>query len=155
VTWTVVFRIFTQRQPHPLCSCSTCSDVSSKFCLCSEVCLKTEPTLVVIDTDCTWGRKSKYQTTMTTTASYTKNVDMDRCKAFTYNCMVRCTRYNIMWYQWLAISRWFSAGTPVFSTNKSDRRDITEILLKVTLNTITHPLTLLSVSKFQSCPLLF
>ena len=44
--WTVVFRIFTQRQPHPLCSCSTCSDVSSKFCLYSEVCLKTEPTLV-------------------------------------------------------------------------------------------------------------
>jgi hypothetical protein len=28
-------------------------------------------------------------------------------------------------------------------------------LLKVALNTLTHPLTLLSVSKFQSCPLLF
>jgi hypothetical protein len=28
--------------------------------------------------------------------------------------------------------------SPVSSTNKSDRQDITEILLKVVLNTITH-----------------
>ena len=35
----------------------------------------------------------------------------------------------------------FSAVTPVFSTNKTDRHDITETLLKVALNTIT--LTLL------------
>jgi hypothetical protein len=33
--------------------------------------------------------------------------------------------------------RWFSLGTPVSSTNKTDRHDITEILLKVALNTIT------------------
>ena len=31
-----------------------------------------------------------------------------------------------------------SPGTPVSSTNKSENHDITEILLKVTLNTITH-----------------
>jgi hypothetical protein len=37
---------------------------------------------------------------------------------------------------WLAIGRWFSPGTPVSSTNKTDRHDITEILLKVALNTI-------------------
>jgi hypothetical protein len=30
----------------------------------------------------------------------------------------------------------FSPGTPVSSTNKTDRHDITEILLKVELNTI-------------------
>ena len=30
----------------------------------------------------------------------------------------------------------FSAGTPVSSTNKTDRHDIAEILLKVALNTI-------------------
>jgi hypothetical protein len=30
----------------------------------------------------------------------------------------------------------FSQGTPVSSTNKTDRHDITEILLKVTLKTI-------------------
>ena len=38
--------------------------------------------------------------------------------------------------QWLATGRWFSPGTPVSSTNKTDRHDITEILLKVAFNTI-------------------
>jgi hypothetical protein len=33
--------------------------------------------------------------------------------------------------------RCFSPGTPVSSTNKTDRHDITEILLKVALNTKT------------------
>ena len=33
--------------------------------------------------------------------------------------------------QWLATGRWFSLGSPVSSTNKTDRRDITEILLKL------------------------
>ena len=32
--------------------------------------------------------------------------------------------------------RWFSPGTSESSTNKTDRHDITEILLKVALNTI-------------------
>ena len=35
--------------------------------------------------------------------------------------------------------RWFSPGTPVSSTNKSNRHDITEILLKGALNTINQP----------------
>ena len=38
--------------------------------------------------------------------------------------------------QRLATGQWFSPGTSVSSTNKTDRHDITEILLKVTLNTI-------------------
>ena len=33
--------------------------------------------------------------------------------------------------QWLAVGLWFYLGTPVFSSNKTDRHDITEILLKV------------------------
>jgi len=37
---------------------------------------------------------------------------------------------------WLATGQWFSPGTPVFSTNKTDYHDITEILLKMMLNTI-------------------
>ena len=37
--------------------------------------------------------------------------------------------------QWLATGRWFSSGPPVSSTNKTDRHDIAEILLKVALNT--------------------
>ena len=38
--------------------------------------------------------------------------------------------------QWLATGRWFFPGSPVSSTNKTDRHDITEILLKMALNTI-------------------
>jgi hypothetical protein len=37
-------------------------------------------------------------------------------------------------------SRWFSQGTPVSSTNKTDRHDITVILMKVALNTISQTL---------------
>ena len=42
----------------------------------------------------------------------------------------------------LATGRWFSPGTLVTFTNKTDRNDITEILLKVALNTIIPILTL-------------
>ena len=42
----------------------------------------------------------------------------------------RRTLYNIMFL-------WFSQSTPVSSTNKTDRHDLTEILLEVALNTIT------------------
>ena len=41
-----------------------------------------------------------------------------------------CTR-------WLATGLWFSPGTTVSSTNKTDRHDIAEMLLKVVLNTIS------------------
>jgi len=37
----------------------------------------------------------------------------------------------------LATGWWFSPGTLVSSTNKTDCHDITEILLKVAFNTIT------------------
>jgi hypothetical protein len=37
----------------------------------------------------------------------------------------------------------FSPGTPVSSTNKTDRHDITEVLLKVELNSITLTLYML------------
>jgi hypothetical protein len=49
-----------------------------------------------------------------------------------------CTRYNICdkVCQRLVTDQWFSRGTLVSSTNKTDRHDITEILLKVALNTI-------------------
>jgi len=45
-------------------------------------------------------------------------------------------------YQWLVAGRWFSPGIPVSSTNKADRHNITEIFLKVALNTISQPTTL-------------
>jgi hypothetical protein len=39
--------------------------------------------------------------------------------------------------KFLAAGQWFSQGTLVYSTNKTDCHDITELLLKVALNTIT------------------
>jgi hypothetical protein len=39
------------------------------------------------------------------------------------------------------IPQWFSQGTPVSSTNKTDCHDITDILFKVALNTINLTLT--------------
>jgi len=39
------------------------------------------------------------------------------------------------------LCQWFSPGTPVSSTNKTDRHDITEILLKVALNTTNQTLS--------------
>ena len=42
--------------------------------------------------------------------------------------------------QWLATRQWFSpdtSGTSIFSTNKTNRHDITDLLLKVALNIIT------------------
>ena len=38
--------------------------------------------------------------------------------------------------QWLTTGRWFPLGPPLSSTNKTDRHDIAEIVLKVALNTI-------------------
>jgi hypothetical protein len=54
--------------------------------------------------------------------------------------------YLIQYYvicRWLSACRWFSPGTLVSSTNKTDHHDITEILLKVALTTITHQFLLL------------
>jgi hypothetical protein len=44
-------------------------------------------------------------------------------------CDKVCRKLTTVW--------WFSPGTLVSSTNKTDRQDITEILLKVALNTKT------------------
>jgi hypothetical protein len=53
--------------------------------------------------------------------------------------------------QWLASGLWFSLGTLdlVSSNNKTDRHDITEILLKVAFNTITLTLSPLFIEKLQ------
>jgi len=53
------------------------------------------------------------------------------------NLGARCTALCDQVCQWLAAGRWFSPGTSVSSTNKTDLHDITEILfLKVALNII-------------------
>ena len=45
--------------------------------------------------------------------------------------------YLILLLLCFATGLWFSPGIPVSGTNKTGRHDITEILLKVALNTIT------------------
>ena len=55
--------------------------------------------------------------------------------------MARCTLYNIMWKSLTVTcdrSVVFFPGTPVSFTSKIIRHDITEILLKVALNTINQ-----------------
>ena len=46
-------------------------------------------------------------------------------------------QYVIKFVSYLRQVWWFFPSTPVSSTNKTDRHDIAEILLKVALNTIT------------------
>ena len=48
----------------------------------------------------------------------------------------RCTTLCDKVCQWLVTGRWISPGPLFSSTNKTDRLDITEILLKVALSTI-------------------
>ena len=57
--------------------------------------------------------------------------------------LVRCTLYNIMWYNLSVTSNRFPLGTPVSSTNTTNLYDITDILLKVVLNTIPLALFLI------------
>jgi hypothetical protein len=54
--------------------------------------------------------------------------------------MAKCTRYTLCdkVCQGLVTGGWFSPVTPVSSTNKTDRHDITEIVLKMALNIIYH-----------------
>ena len=47
--------------------------------------------------------------------------------------------------QWLGTGRWVCPGTPISSINKTNHHDITEILLKMVLNTITLTLEMLSI----------
>ena len=56
----------------------------------------------------------------------------------------RCTRYNIMWKSFsVNFVVVFFPGPPVSSTNKTDRHDRTEILLKVAFNFITITMIIL------------
>jgi hypothetical protein len=53
---------------------------------------------------------------------------------------------------WLATCQWFFQVTPVSSTNKIDRDDITEVLFKVALNTINQPIHIvLYIYVYHNC----
>jgi hypothetical protein len=65
------------------------------------------------------------------------------------NYKKRCTRLaaaSDKVYQLLAHGRWFSSGTPTYSTTKTVGHDIAEILLKVALNTNNQSINLSSDS---------
>ena len=55
---------------------------------------------------------------------------------FPWRDVLDTTLKNKVW-QWLTAELWVSLGALVSSINKTDRHDITEILLKVALNNIT------------------
>ena len=63
------------------------------------------------------------------------NYVLDFAKLSEINSTLDTTLYDKV-CQRLAAGQWFYMGTSV-STKKTDRHDITEILLKVALNTIT------------------
>ena len=65
----------------------------------------------------------------------------------------RCTTLCEKVYQCLATGRWFSPDPPVSSNNKTDRHAITEILLKVALNTIKPNLNHVLIIKAKVLPL--
>jgi hypothetical protein len=61
------------------------------------------------------------------------------CKYFNYNYVYGFkVSHALNVCQLPAAGRWFSPCSPVSSANKADRHDITEILLKVELNTINQ-----------------
>jgi hypothetical protein len=65
--------------------------------------------------------------------------------------------YSIQHYvdkvcQWLAAGQWFSPGSPVSSTNKTDRHDITEILFKMALSTVNLPICNIEKSNLSEEP---
>ena len=65
------------------------------------------------------------------------------------NYKIGCTRLaaaSDKVYQLLAHGRWFSPGSPASSTTKTGRHDITEILLKVALNTIKQTSSIVDIS---------
>jgi hypothetical protein len=82
----------------------------------------------------------KFTTTYTITACHQESCEFESrsWRDVLVSYVIRCVSDR------LAAGRWFPPGTPVYSTNKTDQHDITEILLKVALNTI--PLILI-VSK--------
>ena len=73
-------------------------------------------------------------------------------KFFRISIRARCTTLCDKVCHWLVTGRWFSPGPPVSSTYKTDRYNITEILLKVAFNTIAqsnkHPCEVYSIQHY-------
>ena len=81
------------------------------------------------------GRRGRDRMVVGFTTTYAISAYHHWCCEFESRSGRGVQHYNTI-CQWLATGRWFSPGPPFSSTNKTDRHDITEILLKVALNTI-------------------
>ena len=82
----------------------------------------------------TLGRRGRDRMVVEFTTTYAIGAYHHWCCEFESwsGCTTLCDKVCL----WLATGRWFSPGAPVSSTKKPDRHDITEVLLKVALNTI-------------------
>jgi hypothetical protein len=93
---------------------------------------------------------SKYRNEVTSAYLPTDVVLNSLGEVFTCHFMGRRSRDRMVVCQWLTADRWCSPGTTISSTNKTERHDITEILLKVALSTITFTLTCYFISIFRT-----
>jgi hypothetical protein len=121
-------------------------------------------TSVVIGTDCIGGCKSNCHMITATTAPprIWEIILLPKIKCLCNQCLsplmlwVRISiraRYTTLCdkvCQWLATGLWFSPGPTVSPTNKTDCHNITEILLKVVLNTINQTNKFLA-TKLNQC----
>ena len=82
------------------------------------------------------GRRDRDHMVVGFTTTYTISTYHHQCCEFEY-CSGDTTLCDKV-YQWLVAGLWWSPGTPVSSTNKTSPHKITEILLKVALNTINQ-----------------
>jgi hypothetical protein len=103
---------------------STILSISMTFC-CWHI-------VSVSNNACSIHHLKIYLTTFTSGWGINDNIDL--------SCIVS-TSIKIV-FQWLVTGRWFSPGTLVSPTNTTDCHDLTEILLKVELNTINLTITI-------------
>ena len=82
------------------------------------------------------GRRNRDRMVVGFTTTYAISTDHHWCCEFESRSGRGAQHYVIKVCQWLATGRWFPPGSPISSTNKTYRHYITEILLKVALNTI-------------------
>jgi hypothetical protein len=63
----------------------------------------------------------------------------------------RCTTLCDKVCKWLETGQWFSPGTPVSSTNKTDRHNITKILLKEALQCWDKLMASIKIWQYNTC----